>query len=185
VEYGARQHVAALAAIELHQDAATVDFVVEVVEEAHGLDDATELGQGPGEPRRAVVGLKGADEAGGLHHAELEGAGETQEVVPMLGDELGVDAIAGQRIERAAIGLGIDPPQVGAAGVGEPRAELEAEQTEHAKDRIGVGAGIGHDLDRLQFRLLFEHDGEQYQLSRSVPGTTTPLRPAYWTEVML
>src|SRR5262245_10488434 len=57
VENGAGKHVPALAAIELDEDAATVRLIIEVVEQVRGLDDAAELGQGPGEPRRAVVGL--------------------------------------------------------------------------------------------------------------------------------
>src|SRR5262245_43236623 len=85
--------------------------------------------------RRAVVGLQRANEARGLHHAKLQGAGEPQEVVPLFGNEFGVDPIAGQRIERAVIGFGIDPPQAGAAGAGRgaPVAELVTRTTTNSE----------------------------------------------------
>ena len=41
----ARKHVTALAAIELHQDAPAIGFVVEVVQQVDGLDDAAKLRQ--------------------------------------------------------------------------------------------------------------------------------------------
>ena len=32
---------------------------------------------------------------------------------------------------------------------------------EDAEDRVGVGPGVGHDLDRLQLGLLLQHHREQ------------------------
>lgn len=145
VKGGARKHVTALTAVELNEDATAVAVVVEVVEQVDGLDDAAEFGQRPRKPCRAVVGLKRSDKPRGLHHAKLQGAGKAQQVVPLLGNQLGVDAIGSQTIEGAVIGRGINAPQAGSARVGEPRAELEAEQIEDAEDRVGTpfypGAG--------------------------------------------
>ncbi len=53
----------------------------------------------------------------------------------MRDDELGVDAVAGETIERAVVGVAVKAPE---ALVGQPRgtrAELVAEQPEQAEDR--------------------------------------------------
>ena len=57
---------------------------------------------------------------------ELERAGEPQQVLPVPGDEPGVDAVAGERVRPSVVGAGVDAPEPGAADVGEPRAELLA-----------------------------------------------------------
>ena len=69
----------------------------------------------------------------------------------------------GQLVEGAVIGLAVHAPEPRAADVGQARAELVAEEMEDAEDRVGVGAGVGHDLGRLQLGLLLQHDREQGQ----------------------
>ena len=38
-----------------------------------------------------------------------------------------------------------------------------AQEMKDAEDRVGVGAGVGHDLGRLQLGLPLQHDQEQGQ----------------------
>ncbi len=76
----------------------------------------------------------------------------------MRGDTVEIHTLPGQRIEVAIVGVGIDAPETGTANIGQARAESivgEAEQTEH---QIAVRAGVGHDLGRLQLRLLLQHN---------------------------
>lgn len=70
-----------LTAIELDQNSTAVGFVIEEIQQVDGLDDAAEFSQRAGKTRRAVVGLQRANEPGGLHHAELQGAGKSQQIV--------------------------------------------------------------------------------------------------------
>ena len=76
VEHSTGKLMPALAAVELHQDAAPVCLVVDVGQQVEALDHAAPLLQGAGQPGRAVVSLQGADQPGGLHGAELERAGQ-------------------------------------------------------------------------------------------------------------
>ena len=51
----------------------------------------------------------------------------------------------------------IDSPEAGAADIGQSRTESVAQESEKPKDDIAVGSRISHDLGRLQFGLLLEH----------------------------
>ena len=62
------------------------------------LDQAAEFFECAGQLGRAIFGLQGPDQTRGLHRAELEGTGQAQQILPMLDDERGVDALAGQAI---------------------------------------------------------------------------------------
>jgi hypothetical protein len=55
----------------------------------------------------------------------------------------------------------VDPPQAGAADVGQPRAKAISQEAKKAEDDIAVSAGIGHDLRWLKIRFLLEYYGEQ------------------------
>jgi hypothetical protein len=67
VEHGAGEPVAALAAVELGQDAAPVALVADVGEQVEALHHPPPLLQRAGEPRRALARLQRPDQAGGLH----------------------------------------------------------------------------------------------------------------------
>src|SRR4051794_38829084 len=86
VEDRARDLVAALAAVELGQDAPTVALVVDEAEQVERLHQPPELPERTRELRRPVVRLERAGEPAGAHDAELQRAGEAQQVVPVLGD---------------------------------------------------------------------------------------------------
>ena len=92
----------------------------------------------------------------------------------MSGD---VDALGGQLVQGAVVGLAVHAPEPGAADVGQTRAELVAEQVEDAEDRVGVGAGVGHDLGRLQLGLLLQHHGEQGQAVAQGAGHGDAVQP--------
>jgi len=53
--------------------------------------------------------------------AELERSGQAQQVFPVALDQLEVDAVARQAIERAVVGSAVDTPEPGVADVGKPR----------------------------------------------------------------
>lgn len=74
-----------------------------------------------------------------------------------------VDALRGQGVQCAVVGLLIDAPEARPTDVGETRTELISKQMENAEHRVGIGPGIRHDFGRLQFGLLFQHDREQHQ----------------------
>ena len=77
---------------------------------------------------RAVLGLQRADRAGGLHGAELQGAGQAKQVLPMLRDQAKVDALRREVVQRALIGFAVHAPEAAAADVGQAGTELVAEQ---------------------------------------------------------
>ena len=108
---------------------------------------------------------------------ELERAGEPQEVLPVAGDALGVDAMAGERVQPPIVGAGVDAPETGAADVGEPGAELVAQEPEQAEDAVGVGAGVGHDLGRLELGLLAEQEAEDDQAVLERAGDDDGVEP--------
>jgi hypothetical protein len=64
--------------------------------------------------------------------------------------------------------------------VGQARAEAIAEQPEQAEHHVAVGTGIGHDLRRLEVRLLFEHYGQQDQAVAQRARHGDVVRMATW-----
>ena len=61
-------------------------------------------------------------------------------------DELGVDAMAGDTIERTVVGGPVDAPEAGIADIGEPWAELVAQQPEQPEHRICIGVVARNDV---------------------------------------
>jgi hypothetical protein len=58
--------------------------------------------------------LEDAQESRGAHGAGREAAGDAQQVVPVRGDEAGVDLVAGEAVEGAVVGGAVDAPDVAA-----------------------------------------------------------------------
>ena len=54
----------------------------------------------------------------------------------MLGDQAGVDAVAGEAVERAVVGVWVDAPEALLGQVGEPGRELVAEQPEQPEHLV-------------------------------------------------
>jgi len=99
----------------------------------------------------------GADGAGG------QAAGDAEQVVPGAGDEVGVDAVAGDPVQRAVVGVGFGAPEAGVTEVGEAGAELVAEEAEQAENLVGVAGVVGHQLGRPQAGVLLEQPLEDVQ----------------------
>jgi len=159
--FSAIELVAAFSAIELDEDAASVAFIIDELQEIEGFNEPTEFLQGAGETGRPVVGLEGPGEACGLNDPELERACKPQQIVPMVGDQLHVDLVRRDIIEDAVVGFCVHAPESCAANVSNAGAELVSEQMEYAEDRISIAGRVGHDLGRLKLGLLFENDGEE------------------------
>src|SRR3954452_7712026 len=163
MEDDAGELVTALAAVELHQDAPAVALVVDEAQQVERLHQAAQFLECAGEPRRAVVRLQRAGEAGGAHDPELQGARGAGGGGPGLGDEPHVDPVGRQLVEQAVICLRVDAPEPRAAHVGDPGRELVAEEMENAEDRVGVAGRVRHDLGGLEFCFLLEDNGEQVE----------------------
>lgn len=88
MEDGAGDAVSPIATVELSQRATALGFVIDVGQRVQRLVDATELGDGPGQPGRALADLLRAHDTGGRNPAELERAGQAQHVAPMWLDLL-------------------------------------------------------------------------------------------------
>lgn len=133
VEDCSGQGVPAFGAIELGEDAPTVGFVVQVGEQVEGFGYPAEFGDGPAERRWSAAALQDAKKFGGPHGAGGKAAGTVQQVVPVRGDEVGVDLVAGEAVERTVVGGAVDAPEPGGADVGQAGAELVAEQPNRPK----------------------------------------------------
>ncbi len=70
-----------------------------------------------------------------------QAAGYPEQVVPVRSDEVGVDLVAGQAVERPVVGGAGGAPEAGGADVGQSRAELVAEQPPGASRHLGVRTG--------------------------------------------
>jgi hypothetical protein len=46
-------------------------------------------------------------------HAEFDGTGHTQEIIPVASNEVGVDAMAGNAVEGAVVGARVDAIEAG------------------------------------------------------------------------
>ena len=132
------QAVAELLAVELGQDAASLLLAVDVAEQVQCLHDAAEFGQRARQRCRTVLDLQNAHDGAGLDAAELERPRQAQQIFPVPGDEFGVDAMTRQIVEGAVMGGPVDAPEAGVADIGEPRAELVAQQPEQPEDGIAL-----------------------------------------------
>ena len=65
--------------------------------------------------------------------------------------------------ERPVVGLRVHPPEPGLAEVGQPGAELVAQQPEQAEDQVAVAGRVAHDLVRAQAGLLLQQAFEDEQ----------------------
>jgi hypothetical protein len=127
------------------------------------LDDAPELCERAGQGGRAVLGLQHAHNGAGVDAAEFERSGQAQQVLPVPADELDVDPVAGQAVERAVVGGPVNAPEAGIADVGEPGAELVAQEPEQPEHRVSVGCSIGHDFRGFEVGFLVEQQSQDQQ----------------------
>ena len=93
--------------------------------------------------------------------AHLERAGQPQQVVPVAGDQLAVDAVSGQAIQYAIVGASIQAPQPGVAQLGQAGAKAIPEEPKRAKHLVGVRPTVGDDFDGWRPGPLFEQTRQQ------------------------
>jgi hypothetical protein len=117
----------------------------------------------------------------GAHKAELERAGHAQQIVPITGNEIGVDAVPSDAVERSVVGARIDAIEARLAQIRQPRAEAVAEQHKQPEDDVRVRSRVrvvGPSevcCSSKPSRMTIE--------SRKVPGTTNPKKPMLPAEV--
>ena len=126
------QAVPELLAVELGEDAAPLLLTVNVAEHVQRLDDAAEFGERAGQRGWPVLHLQDAHDGPGMDAAQLQRPGQAQHVLPVLGDQVDIDAVAREPVQRAVIGALVDAPEPGVADVGEPGTELVSEQPEQS-----------------------------------------------------
>jgi hypothetical protein len=103
-----------------------------------GLGHAAHLPDGPRQTGGAAAAVQRPDQLGAADGAQLEGARDAQQVVPVLGDQPGIDPVAGDPVERPVVGGWVDPPEAGVAQIGQPGTELVAQQPEEPEDEVAV-----------------------------------------------
>lgn len=57
----------------------------------------------------------------------------------------------------------IDPPKMRVPHIRDSWAETISQQPKEPEHNIGLCAGVCHDFSWIEFRLLFQHHGEQHQ----------------------
>ena len=95
----------------------------------------------------------------------------------MGGDELGVDAMAGDLVERAVAGMAVEAPEAGVADIGKARAELVAEHPEQPEDLVTVGGRVGHDLGGAKAGLVLEEAIEDIEAVSQGAGDDDGVEP--------
>jgi hypothetical protein len=157
--------VPALVAVEPDAGLAAQFLAVDPAEQVQRLGDPAELGDRPPESAAASAALEYTQQLGGADGPGRQRAGDAQDVLPLLADQVDVDAVAGEAVEWSVVGVAVDAPEalIGqASGAG---AELVAQQPEQPEDLIGVGGLVGDDRRRAAVagRLEFEQAVEDHQ----------------------
>jgi hypothetical protein len=119
MEEDAGELMASFATVELDEDASAIAVVVDKAQQVKRLDEAAQLLQSASEFCGPVVGLQGAGESAGAHHAKFQRTGKAQQVISVLGDQPQVDLIAGQIVEDAIIRLLVHTPEPRSADIGD------------------------------------------------------------------
>src|SRR5258708_1566770 len=136
--------------VDLDQQAATVHLVIGEVEQVECLADAPILRQRPRQAGVAAVALEGLHELVSAHHAKLERAGRSQQVVPIPSNEVAIDAVASNAIQGPVMSGWINAVKAGVAKIYQAWAEAIAEQHEQAKDNVRIRCRVGDQRGRLQ-----------------------------------
>ena len=90
---------------------AAVLFAVDPAEQVKGLRDAAELRDRPPETGGAPAALQDAHQLGGADGCGGQRTGDAEDVFLLLDDQLDVDAVAGESIERAVVGVAVEAPE--------------------------------------------------------------------------
>ena len=169
--------VACFSPIELDQDAPSVGFIVDVPQQVQGFGHAPELGQGSHQRRWATASLKRAQQLGGAEPSELERACHPEQVIPVLGNQLGIESMSGQACEWAIVSVLVEAPEACLADVSQTWAELKAQQPEEAEHLVRVAGRVGHDLDRAETGLLLQQPVEDEERVTQRAGDDDAVEP--------
>lgn len=156
------EFVAVFVPVELGENAAASVTIADEIEDVDGLDDTPQLTESFGECGWPVPDLQHMHDAGRLDLPHSERGSQSQEIVPALNDELDVDAVSGERIERTVVGRFVDTPEASTADIGKSGAELITEKPEKGEDNIAVSCRIGHDLGGLEVSFLLQQQSEDH-----------------------
>lgn len=118
--------VAKLLPVELDENAAPEVRVVDAVQDVQGLDEASQMHEGPRERGGAVPRLQDAHDARSLEMAEPERTRESDQVFPVVDDELDVDGSLGDFAQGAVLCGLVRSPETRTADVGQAGAEPAA-----------------------------------------------------------
>jgi len=152
-----------LLAVELSEDATTLFLAVDVSEQVQRLDDATQLGERTSQGRRPVLHLKHSHDGASVDAPEFQRSRQSQQVLPVAPDQLGIYAVPREAVQRAVVGSAVDAPEAGITDVGKSRAELVAQKPEQPEHRVGISCGVGHDLGRFEIGFLVEQQPQDEQ----------------------
>src|SRR3546814_1777901 len=155
--------VAQFLPVELKQDPSAERSVVDVSQDVQRLDDAPQFRQGLGQGRWAVFDLQHAHDACGLEVAELDRPGQTDQVGPVFPNQIDFDPAPGNLIELSVARLAVDAPQLRAADVRQTGAESVAQEPEQAENCVGIGSGVGHNLQRIELGFLLQQESQDDQ----------------------
>jgi hypothetical protein len=161
VEDSPGRAVPSFAAIQLAECPSALGFIIEHVQGMQRLLNTPKLRDGLRQTSGVLADLQRAHNARRGYPAQLQGTCQPKHVIPVGSDAPQGKTMAGDMVEFAIIGSGIDAPETCATNVGQTRAEAVTEQAESSEHHIVVSACVGDDLRRLQFRLLFEHNRQQ------------------------
>ena len=151
------------ASIQLSESAPPFGLIIYIGKAVNRLFNATKFSDGLGQFCGPVIHPERPHDRRCLDDTQLERTGQPKHVVPVFLDQICIHAMPCHTIQAAIIGSRIDAPVAGTPNIGDSRTEPVAEQPEQTEDHIGVGSGVGHDLGRMQFRLLFQNHREQKQ----------------------
>ncbi len=84
---------------ELGEDAPPVGLVVEVGEQVERLGDPAQFGDGAPGWGGPAAALQDTQDLAGAHGAGGQAAGDAQQVIPVRGDQRGVDSVAGDAVQ--------------------------------------------------------------------------------------
>ncbi|GGV55312.1 hypothetical protein GCM10010245_87580 [Streptomyces spectabilis] len=105
--------------IELGVDAAPEEFVGEVRGQVGAAVQAAEFHEGLAGGSEFASGGQDAQGLGGFDGAGVQRAGQAEHLVPVRGDLLEVDLVAGDGVERSVVGVRVGAVEDGAADVSE------------------------------------------------------------------
>ena len=103
--------VSALVAVEPEAGLAAELLAVDPGEQVQSLGDPAEFGDRASESAGASGALEDAQQLGRADGPGGQRAGDTEDVLPLLADQVGVDAVAGEAVDWPVVGVMVDAPE--------------------------------------------------------------------------